>query len=189
MVPPLPVQLRVYVPDADNGPTDWEPPTALLPDQLPLAVQLVALLADQLRTLEPFGATVVGLAEREMVGPLVTTCTVALLLPEPPLPLQLSVYVAVSGPFWSIVLVVFGITCGSLYVARPWAADVRDEEKKATSPALAASPVLAPAKKLEVKTGDSALIVSGHIINRERIEVSPRTLNSVRWIGVKKGRR
>ena len=92
-----------------------------------------------------------------------------------------------SGPFWIIVLVVLAITGGSLYVARPWAADVRDGEKKEAAPALATAPVLAPAKKLEVKAGDSALIVSGHIINRERIEVSPRTLNSVRWIGVKKG--
>ena len=31
------------------------------------------------------------------------------------------------------------------------------------------------------------LTVSGYIINRERIELSPRYLGVVKWIGVKKG--
>ena len=31
------------------------------------------------------------------------------------------------------------------------------------------------------------LTVSGYIINRERIEISPRFLGVVKWIGVKKG--
>src|SRR6185312_4191459 len=34
---------------------------------------------------------------------------------------------------------------------------------------------------------DSVLTVSGYIINRERIEISPRFLGLVKWIGVKKG--
>jgi RND family efflux transporter MFP subunit len=39
-----------------------------------------------------------------------------------------------------------------------------------------------------VKTDDNiALTVSGYIINRERIEISPRFLGVVKWIGVKKG--
>ena len=31
------------------------------------------------------------------------------------------------------------------------------------------------------------LTVSGYIVNRERIEISPRFLGVVKWIGVKKG--
>ncbi len=93
-----------------------------------------------------------------------------------------------GGVFWIIVTTVILITGVSLYVASPWAADVRDTEKKETAPVLAAAaPVLAVVKKPELKAGDSMLTVSGYIINRERIEVSPRTLSSVRWIGVKKG--
>lgn len=34
---------------------------------------------------------------------------------------------------------------------------------------------------------NTALTVSGYIINRERIEISPRFLGVVKWIGVKKG--
>jgi RND family efflux transporter MFP subunit len=34
---------------------------------------------------------------------------------------------------------------------------------------------------------DTVLTVSGYIINRERIEISPRFLGVVKWIGVKKG--
>lgn len=38
-----------------------------------------------------------------------------------------------------------------------------------------------------VNTDDTVLTVSGYIINRERIEISPRFLGVVKWIGVKKG--
>ncbi len=95
-----------------------------------------------------------------------------------------------TGAFWIIVITVLAITGASLYVAHPWAADVRDTEKKAAASAPAAAtapPALAAVKRPELKAGDSMLTVSGYIINRERIEVSPRTLNFVRWIGVKKG--
>src|SRR5581483_12294886 len=34
---------------------------------------------------------------------------------------------------------------------------------------------------------NTLLTVSGYIINRERIEISPRFLGVVKWIGVKKG--
>jgi RND family efflux transporter MFP subunit len=38
------------------------------------------------------------------------------------------------------------------------------------------------------KTDDNAVLtVSGYIVNRERIEISPRFLGVVKWIGVKKG--
>jgi HlyD family secretion protein len=37
------------------------------------------------------------------------------------------------------------------------------------------------------KTQSSVLTVSGYIVNRERIEISPRFLGEVKWIGVRKG--
>jgi RND family efflux transporter MFP subunit len=37
------------------------------------------------------------------------------------------------------------------------------------------------------RSGDSVLTVSGYIIARERIELSPRFMGVVKWIGVKKG--
>jgi HlyD family secretion protein len=36
-------------------------------------------------------------------------------------------------------------------------------------------------------TSDTVLVVSGYIVNRERIELSPRFMGVVTWIGVKKG--
>ena len=55
----------------------------------------------------------------------------------------------------------------------------------ATDPSNSASnsvPAAQPARG-----GDSVLTVSGYIINRERIELSPRYMGTVTWIGVKKG--
>jgi len=57
-----------------------------------------------------------------------------------------------------------------------------------TPPSQAASLAVetnsAPAAKAD---GSTVLTVSGYIINRERIEISPRFLGVVKWIGVKKG--
>jgi len=97
--------------------------------------------------------------------------------------------------FWIIVLAAVLALGGSLYLARPWAKDERVfaaansqlpavPEKNATANAASAS-----AKRPEARPGDSVLTVSGYIINRERIEVSPRVMNQVKWIGVKKGDR
>lgn len=43
----------------------------------------------------------------------------------------------------------------------------------------------APAASAQLR--DSVLTVSGYIVNRERIEISPRFLGQVKWIGVHKG--
>ena len=51
-----------------------------------------------------------------------------------------------------------------------------------TAPQNSVSPP-APAKEV----GGSVLTVSGYIVNRERIELSPRFMGVVKWIGVKKG--
>lgn len=73
---------------------DWDPLTALAPDQPPEAAQEVALLEDQVKTaLWPL-VIVLGLAERATVGAGGVTDTVVdcAALP-PPVPMQDSVYV------------------------------------------------------------------------------------------------
>lgn len=105
-----------------------------------------------------------------------------------------------NGAFWSIVWVVAGATIAAILVARPWAPDSRDVAKAATPAApvpvkgegSASAPVAGapkPAPGAEIKPGEPVLTVSGYIINRERIEVSPRVMNVVKWMGVKKGDR
>lgn len=60
---------------------------------------------------------------------------------------------------------------------------------EATKPAAArATPVpAAPTPQAAGPPGDILLTTSGYIINRERIELSPRFVGAVRWMGVKKG--
>ena len=71
-----------------SAPVDCEPVTALVPAQPPLAVQDVALLADQVRVeLLPF-VTVVGLLLKLTVGAACFTDTVADCDALPPLPVQ-----------------------------------------------------------------------------------------------------
>ena len=75
-----------------SAPVDWEPLTALLPDQPPEAVQAVALLETQLTVELPPLATVLGLALMLTVAPgAALTVTVADWAALPPLPVQLSV--------------------------------------------------------------------------------------------------
>jgi HlyD family secretion protein len=99
---------------------------------------------------------------------------------------------------WFIFLLVAMAAGAALFFAWPRESDkvrtIGDKakiaaEKKpgsgtsATVVATNASPSIASA----VKPGDSILTVSGYIINRERIELSPRFMGMVKWIGVKKG--
>ena len=56
--------------------------------------------------------------------------------------------------------------------------------QKSTTTATVAIPA---APQAAVRDPQSSLTVSGYIINRERIEVSPRFQGVVAWIGVKKG--
>lgn len=46
---------------------------------------------------------------------------------------------------------------------------------------------LTPAAAAAIVPGETVLTVSGYIVNRERIEISPRYQGVVKWIGVKKG--
>ena len=72
------------------GDTLCVPLVLLVPVQPPLAVQLVALLLDQVSVLDWPEVIVVGLAARVTAGG-GTTVTVADLLALPPLPVQASV--------------------------------------------------------------------------------------------------
>jgi hypothetical protein len=67
-VPPGPEQVNVNVELAVSVPVDCEPCTALVPDQAPDAVQLVALLVDQLRVAAPPLVMVLGAALKLTVG-------------------------------------------------------------------------------------------------------------------------
>ena len=57
----------------------------------------------------------------------------------------------------------------------------------APSSAGAAAPAPARPAADQPPPGEVVLTVSGYIINRERIELSPRFMGQVTWIGVKKG--
>jgi HlyD family secretion protein len=103
-----------------------------------------------------------------------------------------------QGMLWVIFIVVLLVTLAALFFARPKATDaVRVLNNSGTSSPgetasanSAAAPTATPATNPAppaAKNGDSVLTVSGYIINRERIEISPRFMGVVTWIGVKKG--
>ena len=99
------------------------------------------------------------------------------------------------GMLWAIFLIVALVTLGALFFARPKAGDdvrvFNTDHAPATNATKASSaPVREPAASTTAApaaTGDAVLTVSGYIINRERIEISPRFMGVVNWIGVKKG--
>jgi len=101
---------------------------------------------------------------------------------------------------WIIFLVVGLAAAIALYLAWPRESDNvrttgdkaalaakerKDTPKPAAAPTPSASP--APAARVESDPGGVLLTVSGYIIARERIELSPRFMGTVVWIGVKKG--
>ncbi|MDB6037652.1 MAG: Secretion protein HlyD family protein [Verrucomicrobiales bacterium] len=103
---------------------------------------------------------------------------------------------------WLIFLLIALATGVTLFFAWPREADkVRLSGKKrsetaatktetARKPATVAEPASSspnPAQASPGKTEGSLLTVSGYIITRERIELSPRFMGTVTWIGVKKG--
>ncbi len=97
----------------------------------------------------------------------------------------------------AVILLGIALVAGvSLYFAIPRASDAeRIAAKK--KPANATSAALPPSATNSTLTPRSAtssplvknsvLTVSGYIVNRERIELSPRFMGVVKWIGVKKG--
>lgn len=89
-----------------------------------------------------------------------------------------------SGSLWGIFVGVLIVTAFAVFYAWPRAKDkqrlINTERAAATN--SPATPVVS-----STNTSDLTLTVSGYIINRERIELSPRFLGVVKWIGVKKG--
>jgi HlyD family secretion protein len=106
---------------------------------------------------------------------------------------------------WAILLVVFGAAVIALFYAWPRESDkVRTAGDRAAKSAAEGS---AAAKSAAQNTASAApstssttnpstsagpggeviLKVSGYVIPRERIELSPRFMGTVKWIGVKKG--
>lgn len=85
--------------------------------------------------------------------------------------------------FWLIVIFVVLVTAVAIYFAWPKSDDSRrliasNKPSAATNSTVVAAPQ---------RSNDALLTVSGYIVNRERIELSPRFLGVVNWIGVKKG--
>lgn len=100
-----------------------------------------------------------------------------------------------TGIIWTILIVVILVTVAALYLARPKEGTetrmVKSGGKGTTSTTAAVTPptnsTASDSSVASAATKDSVLTVSGYIINRERIELSPRFMGLVRWIGVKKG--
>ena len=101
---------------------------------------------------------------------------------------------------WTIFLSVVIIAVGAAYFAWPKPEDERriigkDGEKvPSNSPKVGgaksnapATPAKSPSPGAPAKAEGSVLTVSGYIICRERIALSPRFMGVVKWIGVKKG--
>ncbi len=112
-----------------------------------------------------------------------------------------------SRPRSTVTIIFVGIALvlgAALYLAWPKAGDDKrvlgnDPYAKQSTTAKPANPAPTPATPppapaatpssppTTVATATSQLTVSGYIINRERIEISPRFQGVVKWIGVKKG--
>jgi hypothetical protein len=89
-VPPVPVQVKVYVALAVSDPVDWEPLAGLVPDHPPEAAQDVALVAFHVSIeLDP-DATVLGAAVMLTDGAADLRETVADCVALPPGPLQVN---------------------------------------------------------------------------------------------------
>ena len=100
--------------------------------------------------------------------------------------------------FWSIMIVVAAVLLATIIFIKPWARDKRElaaNGAEATNKSISTGTDTtkpnadSPAQKNLRTTAstDSVLTVNGYIINRERIEISPRFLGVVKWISVKKG--
>lgn len=117
-----------------------------------------------------------------------------------------------QGVVGTIFVVVGLIATAALLLWRPWQSETTrffkggkpvasrktpaDSEKPTKStttsptpaPSANSAPESGPAPQRTPPSADGVVLtVSGYIINRERIELSPRFMGQVRWIGVKKG--
>ena len=85
-----------------------------------------------------------------------------------------------SGPMVLLLAVGVLLVLGIVVVA----VSHKSNKKQASVPTMAAA---TPVPVAPPKPGESVLTVSGYIIPRARIEISPRFMGTVHWIGVKKG--
>ena len=90
-LPPVPVQLSVYVALAASAPVDWVPVTDFVPDQAPEAVQEVAFVAVQFNVALLPLAMALGPTLRVTVGAAALMETVADWVAVPPGPEQVRV--------------------------------------------------------------------------------------------------
>ena len=90
------------------------------------------------------------------------------------------------GVFTAFIYVAVALALlASAWFAWPRASDSKRLVAQ-TRPHPSEAATLAPAAP-SASPSDSLLTTSGYIINRERIELSPRFVGTVRWIGMKKG--
>ena len=100
-----------------------------------------------------------------------------------------------AGSFRIVVLGIVLLLGTAALLARPWAHEGRRILR--AGPVVATDPDATPdtggatnssaAPKPATAVDDPLLTVSGYIINASRIQISPRFLGVVKWIGVKKG--
>ncbi|MEO5803696.1 MAG: efflux RND transporter periplasmic adaptor subunit [Verrucomicrobiota bacterium] len=101
-------------------------------------------------------------------------------------------------PFWSILIGVAVVIAVALYYWWPRESDKlrvmkgknlvgSSEHKKPSANSTNPNTSAVSSSTNPAQVDGSVLTVSGYIINRERIELSPRFLGTVKWIGVKKG--
>jgi HlyD family secretion protein len=98
------------------------------------------------------------------------------------------------GTIWIIFLGVLLLSAVAAYFAWPKPGDdrriVRGKASGATASSSSASAAATNGNSsapVDPRRAGVVLTVSGYIINRERIELSPRFLGLVKWIGVRKG--
>jgi HlyD family secretion protein len=100
-----------------------------------------------------------------------------------------------QSSFWLIILTVIAVLAVSIFFAWPRLKDRERIQVNSVKPPTNSLPAAAVDKNAATTAiggsggskQDAVLTVSGYIINRERIEISPRFLGVVKWIGVKKG--
>ncbi len=93
-------------------------------------------------------------------------------------------------PFALLFAGVVGITLAAAWFARPGQRDERIATRGGEAAPAAAAPARSaatPPPAPPAQPGDVVLTVSGYIINSQRIEISPRVMGLVEWIGVNKG--
>jgi len=99
--PPAPLQVRVKVPGADRGPTDWLPDVAFEPDQPPEASHWSAFVDDQASVVVPPLLMTVSATLSETVGSgagIAATLTEVVDVPPAPVQLSENVVSALMGP-------------------------------------------------------------------------------------------